>query len=394
MNDEADGWSASTLSVRETLRNAITAETRAAVATVTEVEGSAYRRPGAKRVLVEDEAVGAITAGCLEGPVADLAERALADGPVRETFDLTGEDDTWGFGLGCNGVISVLVEPADESFRPALARVADGERVALVTVVAGDHPDASGDGTVPVGARAFVREDGESADPRTPLPDDLLTAVGESAREFAATGRSDTLEVETDRGTAEVFVDGLEPVPELLVFGHGEDVRPVTGLARDAGFRVTVATPRGARADAERFPAAHEVVATRPPEVAEAVSRPADTYAVLMSHNFVDDRLALEALLATDVPYIGLMGPRKRFEEMRAGLGGDDDGGGVELSADDVDRIATPVGLDLGGGEPTQIALSVVSEVLAVSNDRSGGRLTDGERPIHPRSESEWENSD
>jgi xanthine dehydrogenase accessory factor len=395
MNDETDGWSASTLSVREALREAIESEPRsavgsdtsAAVATVTGVEGSAYRRPSAKRVLGDEGAVGAITAGCLEGPVADLAERALADGPVRETFDLTGEDDAWGFGLGCNGVIDVLVEPADESFRPALERVAAGERVALLTVVAGDHPDAGGDGTVPVGARAVVGEDGtlEPSEIRPSLSDDLLAAVRKSAREFAAAGRSDTIEVETDRGTAEVFVDGLEPVPELVVFGHGEDVRPVARLAREAGFRVTVACSRGARADAEAFPAAHEVLAARPPEVAEAVSRPADTYAVLMSHNFVDDRLALEALLETEIPYIGLMGPRKRFEEMRADPG--DDETGVELPADDADRIATPVGLDLGGGEPTHIALSVVGEVLAVSNGRSGGRLTDGERPIHPRSE-------
>ncbi|WP_137285975.1 XdhC family protein [Halorussus salinisoli] len=394
MSDEMDGWSATTLSVRETLRDAI--GTDAAVATVVAVEGSAYRRPGAKRVL-GDESVGAITAGCLEGPVADLAERALADGPLCETFDLTGEDDSWGFGLGCNGVIDVLVEPADESFRPALERLAagsaerdasgapsDGEqvvgkRVALLTVVGGDHPDAL------VGARALVDADGstESTDPRPTLPDDLLAAVREQAREFAAAGRSDTVEVETDRGTAAVFVDGLESVPELLVFGHGADVLPVARIARDAGFRVTVATARGARADSEQFPAAHEVVATRPSEVAEALSRPADTYAVLMSHNFVDDRLALESLLETAVPYVGLMGPRKRFEQLREAMAG----AGVELSADDLDRVSTPVGLDLGGGEPTQIALSIVGEALAVSNGRDGGRLTDSEGPIHPRSE-------
>ncbi|MFC7078903.1 XdhC family protein [Halorussus caseinilyticus] len=145
-------------------------------------------------------------------------------------------------------------------------------------------------------------------------------------------------------------------------------MRPVARLARDAGFRVTVAAARGARAEAEQFSAAHEVVATRPPDVAEAVSRPADTYAVLMSHNFVDDRLALEALLATEVPYVGLMGPRKRFDQMREALAD----AGVELSVGDRERISTPVGLDVGGGEPAQIALSVVGEVLAVSNGREG----------------------
>lgn len=375
MDDANETWSASTLSVRETLRDSLGEEV--AVATVVAVEGSAYRRPGAKRVVTGAEGVGAITAGCLEGPIAKLAEQAIADGPLCETFDLTGEDDTWGFGLGCNGIIDVLVEPADESFRPALERVETGERVALLTVVDSEY-------SIPVGARALVDEDGEAetAQPRPVIPDDVLAAVRETAVEFARTGRSATVEVDTDRGTVAVFVDGLEPVPELLVFGHGEDVQPVTRLARDAGFRVTVATARGARASEEQFPAAHEVAATRPPAVADAISRPTDTYAVLMSHNFVDDRLALEALLETEVPYVGLMGPRKRFEQLREALADEE---GVELSADDLDRISTPVGLDLGGGEPVQIALAIVGEVLAVSNDRDGGRLTDSKGPIHAR---------
>ncbi|WP_135854016.1 XdhC family protein [Halorussus salinus] len=405
MNDESDAWAASALSVRERLREEIAADSRAAAAradaeadpvdsatavtTVVAVEGSAYRRPGAKRLVAEEGAVGAITAGCLEGPVADLAETALSEGPVCERFDLTGDDDAWGFGLGCNGVIDVLVEPADASFRPALDALADGERVALLTMVGGEGSDGrDGYPDAPVGARALVADSGavlETPDSRPALPGDLLEAVGERAGEFAAAGRSDTVTVETDRGTARVFVDGLEPPPELLVFGHGADVRPVSRLARDAGFRVTVATARGARADGERFPAAHEVTATRPSEIADAIPRPAETYAVVMSHNFVDDRLAVEALLETDVPYVGLMGPRKRFEEMREEVAESRS----PLSADELERVGTPVGLDLGGGEPYQIALSVVGEVLAVSNDRAGGRLTDSEGPIHPRSGSD-----
>ena len=394
MDDETDPWAASTLAVRETLREHLDTET--AVATVTGVEGAAYRRPGAKMVLASDAnpageggsadegATGAITAGCLEGPVAELAERALADGPLAQTFDLTDEDDTWSFGLGCNGVIDVLVEPADGSFRDALACVSSGERVALLTVVGGDHP-------APVGARNLAGPDGEITvtDPRPAIPDDVLAALGETPREFAAAGRSDTVAVETDRGTASVFVDGYEPVPELLVFGSDNDVRPVSRLARDAGFEVTVASARGARADAERFPAAHRVVATRPTEIAEAISRPEDTYAVVMSHNFVDDRLALDALLETDVPYVGLMGPRKRFREMREAMAEE----GVDLAAADRERISTPVGLDLGGGEPMQVALSVVAELVAVANDREGGRLTHREGPIHPRLDSPDESS-
>jgi xanthine dehydrogenase accessory factor len=378
MDDEPDEWTASTLSVRETLRKVGGSEADAAVATVAGVEGSAYRRPGAKRVLRGTEP---------DGPLADLAERALADGPTCETLDLTARDAPLGAGLGCNGVVDLLVEPADPSFRPALDALAEGERVALLTVVGGDHP-------APVGTRALLGENGEAAtiDARPPLPDDVLAAVRERAAEFAAAGRSDAVAVGTDRGTAEVFVDGLEPAPELLVFGSDGDVAPVAGLSRDAGFRVTVAAPRGegaaapreTEADAavaDRFSAAHEVLAVRPSEVADAVPRPEDTYAVLMSHDFAADQRALAALLATEVPYVGLLGPRERFESMREALAED----GVELSADDLDRIASPVGLDLGGGDPARMALSVVGEALAVSNGRDGGRLTDAEGPVHPR---------
>ena len=381
MDDRAtDAWDASTPAVREALRDALAADAPAAVATVTGVEGSAYRRPGAKMVIADvgsSETVGAITAGCLEGPVADVATSVADDGPRRETFDLTSDDDTWSFGLGCNGVIDVLVEPADASFEAALARLADGERVALCTAVGGDHPDA------PVGARALFADGGTfvATDSRPEIPRDVLDAATPHAEEFAESGRSDTVELDTERGTVELFVDGLEPVPELLVFGGGRDVRPVTRFAREAGFRVSVLTARGAQADAERFLAADRVVATHPSDVGDRIDRPEDTYVVVMSHNFVDDRLALESLLDTDVPYVGLMGPRERFEELREALADD----GVELTRSQLDRVSTPVGLDLGGGGPAQVALSVVSEVLAVANDRDGGRLDTSEQSIHPR---------
>lgn len=381
MDDQAsEAWDASTPAVRDALRNALETDA-AAVATVTGVEGSAYRRPGAKMVLsgtANADTTGAITAGCLEGPVAELASEVIDDGPLRETFDLTSDDDSWSFGLGCNGVIDVLVEPADASFDGALDRLAEGERVALLTVVGGDHPDA------PVGARAMFQNDILTAtDSRAEIPRQILTKVTDRAAEFAASGRSDTLSIETDRGTVELFVDGLEPVPELLVFGGGRDVRPVTRFASEAGFRVAVATARGAQAKSGRFPAADRVVATHPSEIETDLDRPEDTYVVVMSHNFVDDRLALEALLDTAVPYVGLMGPRKRFDELRDALAED----GLELTESHLERVSTPVGLDLGGGEPAQVALSVVSEVLAVANDRGGNRLSESEASIHPRNE-------
>ena len=107
-----------------------------------------------------------------------------------------------------------------------------------------------------------------------------------------------------------------------------------------------------------------------------------------MSHNLLDDTLALESVLTdTSVPYVGLMGPRERFDEIRETLAED----GTELTREQIARVSTPVGLDLGGGTPMQIALSIVSEVLAVSNGRSSGRLRDREGPIHERARLERE---
>ena len=374
-----DPWSASAATLYDRMREVLGEGTDAALATVVDVEGSAYRRPGAKMLVTPDgEALGAITAGCLEGPVVDIAREVLDSGePHLETFDLT-DGDEWGLGLGCNGVIDVLVEPLDESWEAPLEALDDGRPIAVATAVSSTGSDVS------VGARGVVAPDGTvtQAEGRPPVPDDLLERV--DAASFADEGQSATVAVETDTGTVEVFVDGLAPPATLLVYGWQRDVHPVARFAREAGFRVTVASGRGGKANSGDFPNADRVVSTRPSELAEHVETPERTYAVVMSHSFLEDRLALESLLDAGVPYVGLMGPRKRFEEMREELAAD----GRTLSEDELSRIATPVGLDLGGGEPARIALSIVGEVLAVKHGRSGGRLTDSGEPIHPRVES------
>ncbi|MFD1644578.1 XdhC family protein [Haloarchaeobius litoreus] len=367
----ADPWSATALDVQRRLSSLRESGEPGAVATVVGVEGSAYRRPGAKMVLTpEGDHLGGITAGCLEGPVVDLAGRVFESGePVIETFDLM-DDDEWGLGLGCNGVIDVLVEPVDDSWDPVLAALDAGESVATVTAV---------DGDAPLGARAVVRTDGSVTAPsdRTGLPDAVVEAIRDEAVDCAETGTWIARTVTTDEGDVTVFVDGVEPAPEMLVFGGQPDTGPVSSLARHVGFAVTVATARGGHADPERFPAADEVVSLRPADLDEHVDE--RTAVVLMSHNKLDDELALASVLETDAPYVGLMGPRERFEQIREELAAD----GVEFTDEQLARVATPVGLDVGGGEPVQIALSIVSEALAVLNGRGGGRLRDREGAIH-----------
>lgn len=377
--DESDPWSKSRAEIYANLTEAVASGKEMAVATVTGVEGSAYRRPGAKMLIdTEGGGAGAITAGCLEDSVRKIGQSTIEDGrPRTEKFDLM-DDDGWGMGLGCNGIIDIFVEPADGSWRYPLAALEEKRPVTVLTIVESSASDVS------VGDRAIVDESGYRAAgaDRGDLPEDVARAVldGWSVEGGHETGVSD---VETGDGTVSVFVDRLEPVPDLIVFGSQNDVKPVTELARTVGFEVTVASGRGARAEDDLFPAAHRVEAVAPDDIDEVVRVPEYCYVVVMSHNIVDDRLAIQRLVEdVSVQYIGLMGPEDRFETLLSA---------VESERPDLEdairsAVTTPVGLDLGGGEPAQIALSIVAEALAVSNGRDGSRLSERSGPIHPRS--------
>jgi xanthine dehydrogenase accessory factor len=353
------------------------------LATVVAVEGSAYRRPGAKIVVTDEgDGVGSITAGCLEDEVRSLAAAVLDDGTPRiERFDLTGDDGEWGLGLGCNGVIDVLFEPLDGSYQPVVDAYREGDDVAVLTVVESGTTDLSR------GEKALAFPTDGSADgdldvEATDWPDWVLTAAADPVARLLADGTSERLTLARDDDRVDVFVDSVLVPPKLVVFGSGHDVRPVVALAKQVDFQVTVVTFRGATASEDRFPEADRVLSTSPAAIRDAVDFDRDTYAVVMSHNFIDDRLAVAELLATEIEYVGLMGPRDRFEEMLAAFAAED----RTFSDEERERIYTPAGLDLGGGTPVQIAHSIVAEVTAVHNDREPGHLSERDGPIHDRS--------
>lgn len=352
------------------------------LATIVDVEGNAYRRPGAKMLLdPEGGGVGAITAGCLEDELVRAAASVREQGrPELVTYDLMEDDDedVWGLGVGCNGVIDVLLEPLDRSYAPAVEAFDDGRDIGVLTVV-------DGAGGLEQGDRAYVHPaDGrlEAVDASgAEWPDSLVAPAAELAR----SSKADLLTVETDAGPVSVFVDGVAAPTELVVFGTGHDVGPVTELAAKNDFRVTVVGFRGAVDLADRFPAADATVTTSPRDVARDLELGERTHAVVMTHNFLDDQLTVEALLEAGVPYVGLMGPDERFEEMLDAF--EEQGATFDDRA--LDALYTPVGLDLGGGSPYQIAHSIVAEVLAVKNDREPRHLREREGHIHERVDAE-----
>lgn len=376
-------WSVPESAVVHSVREVLDGDGRGVLATIIDVEGSAYRRPGAKMVIPEDGAgVGHITAGCLEDEVQAVASEVLASGEPRvETYDLRpeAEDDVWGLGVGCNGVIDILLEPIDEPYRAVVDAFDEDQNTGVVTVVESDDEDA-------VGARAYYDAADGALSPGEGFPTALADRVRDAAADLAAQGRANSFDLD---GTT-VFIDGIAAPSDLVVLGTGHDVGPVTELATQAGFRVTVLGFRGTSANEDRFPAADDVRSTSPARLREAVDFDADTHAVVATHNYVDDRIAVDELLQTEVPYVGLMGPDERFEEMLADFAAE----GREFTDDELDRLYTPVGLDLGGGTPHQIALSIVSEALAVSNGREPGHLRDREGAIHDRVELEADGGD
>jgi xanthine dehydrogenase accessory factor len=378
---EESNWSVPHTEVMAAAGRFIEEERRGVLATVVDVEGSAYRRPGAKMILPEaGEGIGHITAGCLEDEVQRIAADVLADGTPRlERYDLMeGDDDVWGLGVGCNGIIDILLEPLDESYGPAVDAFEAGSRVAVMTVLEGDVPqgsrayyDPEGDGVESVGAESF--------------PTAVADALREAASTLALRGRADTVSVEVDGTEYRVFVDGVRAPPKLVVFGSGHDVGPIAELASKNGFRTTVVGFRGSVDLESRFPDADATATTTPARLRENLDIDFDdqTYVVVASHNFVDDRLAVEELLETEAPYVGLMGPHERFEEMLGAFRDE----GTEFDAAQLDRVYTPIGLDLGGGEPYQIATSIVSEAMAVHNDCEPGHLRERSGHIHERVE-------
>jgi xanthine/CO dehydrogenase XdhC/CoxF family maturation factor len=338
-----------------------------ALATIVAVRGSTYRREGARLVVpAEGPTVGNISGGCLEGDVADTAREVMATGrPQVRKFDLTADDEAvWGWGLGCNGAIDVLIEPAANA-RPFVAAMRAATRrhraVALVTVVEGPT----------TGARLIVHPDGRSEG-------ELGQAAAAAGLDALAGGRSRTAVL--DDGTT-VFVEVLEPPLHLVVCGAGHDAIPVVEFGSRLGWQVDVVDDRRAMLVGQRFPHASRLVHSQPAVAADSVSADERTCVVIMSHNFLRDAAYLRSFLRRPLPYLGVLGPAARLERLLEALAGE----GFTPAPEDLAHVHGPAGLDVGAEGPEEIAWAIVAEILAVQRRAGGGFLRDRGGPIHPR---------
>jgi len=353
---------------------------RMALATVVGVRGSTYRREGA-RLLVREagKPVGTISGGCLEGDVRVTATEIMADGVPRLLhFDLTADDEAvWGWGLGCNGVIDVFVEPAEGAIATAGAiRRAVLERRPLAVVVVTESPEG---GPRPA-TRMLVRDDGTVEGSLGDAELDEL-ARQEAVRALAEE-RSGV--VELGRGVR-AFVEALVPPIRLLVCGAGHDAIPLARLAAGLGWSVTVIDDRETFLKPHRFPEAERLVNAEPIDAASAAGVDKRSHVVVMSHNFLRDKDYLRSFLGSPAPYLGMLGPAARLDKLLDALHAE----GYDPDPADLVPVRGPAGLDLGGDGPDEVAWAITAEILAVHHGRSGGPLRDRTGPIHDRASAQ-----
>jgi xanthine/CO dehydrogenase XdhC/CoxF family maturation factor len=346
-----------------------------ALATVVYVQGSAYRRPGARMLVTDDGRwEGAISGGCLEGDALRKARQVMLDGePMVVRYDTMDDDaNSLGVGLGCNGIIDVFIEPIDPNRvdNPiALLRefVRHRDRRVIATVFQSIWGTDLKDG-----ARFVLTES---------ATDDIPDWLSKDMAQVMQTGKPLTTTYAVGDGTADVFLERIDPGIELIIFGAGYDTVSLVRLATELGWSVTITEDCIAHLSPKRFPAATCLLYANADAVTDKLTFTDRTAAVLMSHNYNYDRDVLTSLLATDVPYIGVLGPRKRFDKMQTEWRN----AGKHFSSLTQDRVHSPIGLDLGAETPDEIALSILAEIKAFFSQKTGGFLSDKPGPIHER---------
>lgn len=351
-----------------------------ALATVVKINGSSYRRPGARMLIAPNATTyGTISGGCLEREVAQRALSLMENGtPEVHVFDLSDDDLILGFGIGCNGTVHVLIEPVPAGELGPLAWVdyCLTQRIRGLIATVSDAPETSD----LLGQRLFIPDDG-AAEGRI----DEAT-VGATIREVApgllSGGHSQIRTVNTDTGPVGVLCELVKPPVRLTIFGGGHDVRPVVRIARQLGWHVAVVASTPADELARSFPnATDHVFLMNPDEVHDHVPADARTPIVVMNHNYLRDKTLIHQLLAAPVSYIGALGPRHRTERIMDELQSED----PALTDADFDVLHGPVGLDIGTETPQEVALAIVAEVQAVLSDRSAQKLRERDGTIHDR---------
>lgn len=361
---------------------AVHAGKKSALAAVVHLDGSSYRRPGARMLVTDNgELTGAISGGCLEGDALRKAMLVLSQQQSKlVTYDTNDEDDaTIGIQLGCAGIIQVLFEPINPNNQnnpiQLLRKVVSlRQKSVLVTLFSledkrNEHP----------GTCLLMEENGNISGTipyhefHDSIMDDVHAAMQQQDSSFKNyMGRNLSV-------TA--FIEFLKPPVSLVVVGAGNDAIPMMQIADIIGWDVRVVDGRSTHAKPERFASACQILVSKPEKVLEQIPIDEQTVFVMITHNYNYDLAMLKALLQRKVTYIGMLGSKKKLDRMLNELHSE----GMELSNEQLNSIYGPVGLEIGAETAEEIALSIIAEIKAALSVKTGGSLRNKQDVIHSR---------
>ncbi|HEX4022937.1 MAG TPA: XdhC family protein [Acidobacteriaceae bacterium] len=351
-------------------------DAKSVLVTLVRVEGSSYRKPGARLLACGNTYAGSISGGCLEGEILHKAAWITRSGAAVKTYSTLFDDTSdMPYGLGCGGVVDLLFEPLHlpetQAMLAALECSFAGERLVVATLLpAADSPGA------PL-QRIILRGDGTLLFASDSLEDASRDRLADCARQSLTAKpapissrlleRNGVDQTEASQESKSVFIETLDPPQRLVIFGAGEDARPLTKLAHLIGWRVVVADGRSSLAHAERFPEAESVHhLAQMGKTVDSIHLTADDAAVLLTHSYEQDRALMPQLLPLGLRYLGVLGARHRsrllLTESAAQLGW--------TPEECLERVHAPVGLDLGGDAPEAVALAIVAEIQSALYQR------------------------
>lgn len=354
-----------------------------ALVTLVHVEGSSYRRPGARMLVTESgELTGAISGGCLEGDALNKALLAMHQKKnMLVTYDTTDEDDAvLGLGLGCNGIIQVLIQPVNNSQENGpmqlLKKATTSRRNnVLVTLFTLKDRKAEQPGTIinkNVEGIFYVNDVNPAL--KKIIEEDITASFNHQQSAFKNYKTTDT--------DITAYIEFVPPAVSLVIVGAGNDAEPVAAMASVLGWQLTLIDDgRDKNTKTGRFAGTCQLMVVKPEDVLKNILLDDNTFFLLMTHNYNYDLAMLRELLPKQVRYIGVLGPRKKMDRMLAELETE----GLRFNRQQLAAIHSPVGLDIGAETPEEIALSMIAEIKAVMSGRSGNPLRNSNDVIHSR---------
>ena len=345
------------------------------LATIVNTFGSTYRQKGAKMLITEKgEMMGTLSGGCVENDIFHYTKQISSE-PLLISYDATSSEDLiWGFGLGCNGVVQILLEKLDflNNLSPLnlINECLKSQRYGAIATIF----SVEGAIDLKIGSRLIIYPDDTTY---TDIQDrELKNAIASDTTSAKNTQHSTVNKYQLSSGSVEVFIEVIKPPTSLIIFGAGRDALPVVELAKAIGWEVTVVDCRAQEATYQRFAIADRIILTSREIISQQISVAENTVAVIMTHNYFDDREIIKFLLPTKIPYLGVMGSKNRITKIIEEL---------NPTKTQLEKLYSPIGLDIGADSPAEIASAIIAEIQAVLAKRNGGFLKHRTQPIHQR---------